>query len=79
MNKNEEKPDSVDESHSDEGEQVEIIDERPISKTKGFQRNSNLEKVRRTKKSDNDTLKQAIVKDSKEDNSAEYERIKSRD
>ena len=71
MKESDEKPDSVDESRSDDGEQVEIIDEQPISQQKGSRKNSNQIKVRSSKKSDNDTLRQPIVKNSKDENSAE--------
>ena len=71
LKESDEKPDSVDESRSDDGEQVEIIDEQPISQQKGSRKNSNQIKVRSSKKSDNDTLRQPIVKNSKDENSAE--------
>ena len=65
----EEKLNSKDESLLEDGKQVAITDKRTKSKKKPSERNSNLKKVRRQKKSDNDTSKQ--VGTSKENNSEE--------
>ena len=70
-NEKEEKSNLKDESLLEDGKQVAITDKRTKSKKKPSERNSNLKKVRRQKKSDNDTSKQAIGGKSKENNSEE--------